>query len=193
MSSYKEMFDQMKKIVGLHSKEKFFDAKLADGITLISIGGEKLEPGLTADLLAEDGSLSPMEDGEYTLETGEIILVKGGLIDQIVPVEDPAVADMKTETPELKERPKAENVAMEAITSKLEILMKKIEELEANLKEQNNAATKLSKLVDIIGKTPSDNPVVKVEPAQFKTEKEIKKQNNKEELSAIISKVNNRK
>lgn len=71
-------------------KVNFMDAKLEDG-TLIRIDDATLE----VSVIAEDGSLSILADGTYTLESGETLIVLDGK--KVMEVEDVIEEEVKVE------------------------------------------------------------------------------------------------
>jgi uncharacterized coiled-coil protein SlyX len=62
-------------------KQKFMDAKLADG-TMVSIEGEALAQGVPVMVMTEAGA-APIPDGEYTLEDGTVFTVVGGTVAEV--------------------------------------------------------------------------------------------------------------
>lgn len=81
---------------------KFADVK-TDGGLLLRITGE-LAIDSTVQQINEDGSLTDLPDGDYTLESGETIAVLGGKIAEVATAEEEAVdaneGEMGVETTE---------------------------------------------------------------------------------------------
>lgn len=90
-------------ILALTKKEAFFDAKLSDG-SIVRTDDEAIKQGSKLTLISEDGVVSPVADGDYTLEDGTKITVKSGVVEAIVAAEattseDASVADATTVNP----------------------------------------------------------------------------------------------
>lgn len=113
---------------------KLMDAKLADGST-ISTPSEEWAVGVEAVVVDAQGNSTPAADGEYLLESGETIVIAGGLVSEIKPIE----VDMK------------EEVEMEAeITAKVDALISRVAELEA---ENSAQATELASVQSKLSET----------------------------------------
>ena len=73
-------------------KEKFFpaqfkDVKLADG-TIIRYDGDTPQVGAPVKVIATDGTMADVPDGEYPIdELSSILVVAGGLITEVKPME----------------------------------------------------------------------------------------------------------
>lgn len=124
---------------------KLMDAKLADGST-ISTSSEEWAAGVDVVIVDADGNASPAADGEYILESGESIVVAGGLVAEIKP----------------KEEMKQEDVEMEAeITAKVDALISRVAELEtANAAQATELASVQSKLSETETKLSAANAEV---------------------------------
>jgi uncharacterized coiled-coil protein SlyX len=124
---------------------KLMDAKLADGST-ISTSSEEWAAGVDVVIVDADGNSSPAADGEYILESGESIVVAGGLVAEIKP----------------KEEMKQEEVEMEAeITAKVDALISRVAELEtANAAQATELASVQSKLSETETKLSAANAEV---------------------------------
>lgn len=68
----------------LGSEQKFKEAKLKDGITIIKYDGDMPAVGMPVMTITEQGEL-PMPDGEHELEDGTIMVIVGGVISEIKP------------------------------------------------------------------------------------------------------------
>jgi hypothetical protein len=67
------------------SKEKFTDAKLNDGTTIIRFDGE-LAVGTAVMAVTEQGEL-PLPDGDYTLEDGTMFTTASGIVTAVTPAD----------------------------------------------------------------------------------------------------------
>ena len=89
-------------IFALTKKESFLDAKLQDG-TIIRTDDDMFKTGSKVSLLSEDGTISPVVDGDYHLEDGSLLTIKSGVVEVIVPpaadANAPAVDDTTAANP----------------------------------------------------------------------------------------------
>lgn len=149
--------------------QEFKEAKLADGVTIVTWEGE-LE-GAELMVVSEEGKI-PAPDGEHTLESGEVVTVAEGKVTSVTPakeVEDEVEVEVELE--------KTEDYDMASINTMLKECMSKIEMLEKKMGESSveakvdeamiaidshkEAFTQLVELVDRIAKLPSDEPADK--------------------------------
>lgn len=79
------------------TEQKFKDAKLNDGTTVISYEADKLDVGVAVMAVTESGKL-PLPDGDYTLEDGTMFNVANGMVTAVT----------EGEAPKEEEAPKAE-------------------------------------------------------------------------------------
>ncbi len=79
----------------LTKKESFLDAKLSDG-SIIRTDDDTFKTGSKVSLISEDGSVTPVVDGDYTLEDGSKITCKAGVIESIVPPTPTTTPDAST-------------------------------------------------------------------------------------------------
>lgn len=107
MKSFKEAFAQLfdavtSEIEAETEEKKFAEARLDSGDV---IEAESFEPGNEVFLISEDGSRTPLGEGEYMLEDGSRIMVDAeGMIAEFVPAqaEEEEMAKEKSETEEAK-------------------------------------------------------------------------------------------
>jgi hypothetical protein len=91
-----EIKDFAKNFISKHLiKEKFTDAKLADG-TLISYDSEALSTGVIAFVIDTNGAKLPMPKGSYVLEDGTTFDV----VDDLGTVDNVVIVPEQPETPE---------------------------------------------------------------------------------------------
>lgn len=68
--------------------QKFVDAKLNDGVTIIRYDAEKLDIGVPVLAVTEQGAIA-IPDGDYTLEDGTMFTIVGGVVSEVHSMEDP--------------------------------------------------------------------------------------------------------
>jgi len=147
--------------------QEFKEAKLADGVTIVTWEGE-LE-GAELMVVSEEGKI-PAPDGEHTLESGEIVTVAEGKVTSVTPAKEDEV-EVEVELEKTEDYDMASiNTMLKECMSKIEMLEKKMGEssVEAKVDEamsainsHKEAFTQLVELVDKIAKLPSDEPADK--------------------------------
>jgi hypothetical protein len=164
-----EAIKRIKIALGMEKPEQEFkEAKLADGVTIVTWEGE-LE-GAELMVISEEGKI-PAPDGDHTLESGEIVTVADGKVIAITPKkeeEEEAEVEIELEKEEKKEYDmEAINTMLKECMAKIEVLEKKmgevkleekIEEAMSAISAQKEAFTSLVEVVDKIAKSPSDEP-----------------------------------
>ena len=79
---------------------KMESMKLKDGSEIMIPDGSNLEPGVEVFKVDSTGNQTPCEDGTYELESGQSIVVTGGLIESVSDaVEAPADGEKPAESP----------------------------------------------------------------------------------------------
>jgi hypothetical protein len=150
-------------------EQEFKEAKLADGVTIVTWEGE-LE-GAELMIVSEEGKI-PAPDGDHTLESGEIVTVADGKVIAITPKKEEETEEEEVEIELGKEEKKeydmeAINTMLKECMAKIEVLEKKmgevkleekIEEAMSAINAQKEAFTSLVEVVDKIAKSPSDEP-----------------------------------
>lgn len=81
----KEAFKNLKEAL-FASEQKFKEAKLNDGVTVIRYDGDMPAVGMAVMAITEQGEL-PLPDGDYVLEDGTAMTVAGGVITACTPPE----------------------------------------------------------------------------------------------------------
>jgi hypothetical protein len=146
--------------------QEFKEAKLADGVTIVTWEGE-LE-GAELMVVSEEGKI-PAPDGDHTLESGEVVTVADGKVISVTPKkEEKEEVEIELEKEEKKEYDmESINTMLKECMSKIEMLEKKmgetkvedkIEEAMSAISAQKEAFTSLVDVVDKIAKLPSDAP-----------------------------------
>jgi hypothetical protein len=172
-----EAIKRIKIALGMEKPEQEFkEAKLADGVTIVTWDGELL--GADLMVISEEGKI-PAPDGDHTLESGEIVTVADGKVINIEPAkeEEEEIEIELAEDPEVEAEIESEDYDMKSVVSMLKECMTKIEMLEKKMGETkmeekveeamsaiNNhkeAFVQLVDLVDKIAKLPSEEPAEK--------------------------------
>lgn len=165
-----EAIKKIKVALGMEKPEQEFkEAKLADGVTIVTWEGE-LE-GAELMLVTEEGKI-PAPDGSHTLESGEIVTVAEGKVISVESAkEEKEEVEIELEKEEKKEYDMGAVVKMvEDCMAKIEALEKKMGEtkIEEKVEEAMNAISShkeafaaLVGVVDKIAKLPSDEPAEK--------------------------------
>jgi hypothetical protein len=173
-----EAIKRIKIALGMEKPEQEFkEAKLADGVTIVTWDGELL--GADLMVISEEGKI-PAPDGDHTLESGEIVTVADGKVINIEPAkeeEEEVEIELAAEDAEVEAEIETEDYDMKSVVSMLKECMTKIEMLEKKMGETkmeekveeamsaiNNhkeAFVQLVDLVDKIAKLPSEEPAEK--------------------------------
>jgi hypothetical protein len=137
-------------------ENKFLDAKLVDGETIVRVEADELAVGLPLLVITEDG-LIPAPTGEHTLEDGTVVVVdEAGIITAITPreeeVEAPEVVEEALE--EVVEEEEKEEVLEEEVKDEI------IEEMKKKLLSMEERVAEVEKMMSEM------LPVMK-ESAQF--------------------------
>jgi hypothetical protein len=172
-----EAIKRIKIALGMEKPEQEFkEAKLADGVTIVTWDGELL--GADLMVVSEEGKI-PAPDGDHTLESGEIVTVADGKVINIEPAkEEEAEIEIElAEDAEVEAEVESEDYDMKSVVSMLKECMTKIEMLEKKMGEtkmeekveeamsainaHKEAFTSLVDVVDRIAKLPSEEPAEK--------------------------------
>jgi hypothetical protein len=146
--------------------QEFKEAKLADGVTIVTWEGE-LE-GAELMIVSEEGKI-PAPDGDHTLESGEVVTVADGKVTSVTEAkEEKEEVEIELEKEEKKEYDmESMNTMLKECMAKIEMLEKKmgetkvedkIEEAMSAISAQKEAFSSLVDVVDKIAKLPSDAP-----------------------------------
>ena len=172
-----EAIKRIKIALGMEKPEQEFkEAKLADGVTIVTWDGELL--GADLMVVSEEGKI-PAPDGDHTLESGEIVTVADGKVINIEPAkeEEEEIEIELAEDAEVEAEIESEDYDMKSVVSMLKECMTKIEMLEKKMGEtkmeekveeamsainnHKDAFVQLVNLVDKIAKLPSEEPAEK--------------------------------
>jgi hypothetical protein len=172
-----EAIKRIKIALGMEKPEQEFkEAKLADGVTIVTWDGELL--GADLMVISEEGKI-PAPDGDHTLESGEMVTVADGKVINIEPAkeEEEEIEIELAEDAEVEAEVESEDYDMKSVVSMLKECMTKIEMLEKKMGEtkmeekveeamsainnHKDAFVQLVDLVDKIAKLPSEEPAEK--------------------------------
>lgn len=146
-----------------HLIMKFAEVATDKG-TLVS--DSDLEIGVAVQVIDENGEPQDAADGEYKTEN-DIIVVEGGVVKDIKPIEQPA-----DEQPEDMEEEPAEPATDEPATDdEKEVLKAKVAELEAAVAERDARIEELTAEVEKLKNKPVDEPIEQQMSAADKVEK----------------------
>ena len=131
---------------------KLAEAKLADGSTIFT-PAEEFAAGVEVQMEI-DGEMQPVADGEWELETGEILVVAGGVVGEILtkePEEEMTDADVEAQLSAII----AEGIeaATKGLNDKLATLTADMETLKA---AKTEVETELSAAKTKLSETPAD-------------------------------------
>ena len=152
---------------------KFAEIKAGD--LLISTPDEELVVGSEVFTVDQDGNNIPLNDGEYTLDSGEIITISAGKVEGIIsstPVEatedeEVVVEDEPTEEVEEEEEVSTDEEDMGA-EKKMKELETRVAKCEAMLEEMTKMNNKMEQELSKVGGLPSTE-AISVEPSEFKS------------------------
>ena len=164
-----EAIKRIKIALGMEMPEQEFkEAKLADGVTIVTWEGE-LE-GAELMIVSEQGKI-PAPDGDHTLESGEIVTVAEGKVVAVTPKKEKETEEVEEEMAEKEDYDmKTINTMLKECMAKIDMLEKKmvegtiekkVDEAMSAINSQKEAFTQLVDLVDRIAKLPSDEPADK--------------------------------
>lgn len=200
---------------GFLSVQKFVDAKLNDGVTIIRYDAEKLDIGVPVLAVTEQGAIA-IPDGDYTLEDGTMFTIAGGVVSAVTPMEEEkeVEAGKENEAPsaaqpmtEAKAKSIIESVIKESHFTKEEVTAmfaesltvketfatqkieadKKVSDLEAEVATQKETIKQMFSLLEQIAGEPSAEPIESVK--QSFNIKEYKK-SFREDLAKLNKKTN---
>ena len=186
--------------------QKFVDAKLADGVTIVRYEGEKLDIGVAVFVITEQGAVEA-PDADHVLEDGTMFTTVGGIVTSVMPMEEEveAVAKPMDET-EKKDKPKSmiestikeSYYSKEAIDKMFENLLtvkenfatqknNELSALENKIELQNETIKQMFSLLTKIGNEPSAAPT---EPTKKAFNVSEFRKAYKEDLQKINNEIN---
>jgi hypothetical protein len=201
-----EAIKRIKIALGMEKPEQEFkEAKLADGVTIVTWDGELL--GADLMVISEEGKI-PAPDGDHTLESGEIVTVADGKVINITPAkeEEEEIEIELAEDAEVEAEVESEDYDMKSVVSMLKECMTKIEMLEKKMGEtkmeekveeamsainnHKDAFVQLVNLVDKIAKLPSEEPA---EKSGLFSSMKVSKEQQEEKLNDFAQALKNLK
>jgi hypothetical protein len=155
------------------SEVKFAEVKAGD--LMITSQDEVLVVGSEVFTIDQDGNNVPLSDGDYTLDSGEVITVVSGKIEGMItttPEEVEAVEEEtpvdETETPEEAEEPAVEEEVEVEDEDEMKKLMARVEKCEKMLEEMGKEKAAMEQKLSKISNEPA-SASISVEPAEFKS------------------------
>lgn len=170
------------------TEQKFKEAKLKDGVTIIKYDGDMPAVGMPVMTITEQGEL-PLPDGEYEMEDGAMMVIVNGVVSEIKPAEAAPADPNATPTPnEMNDKPITGTQAKAIIESSIketrfadqikdltekfstlaevkenfskqkEASESELKELKAAVEKQKETITALFALVEKISGEPSEPP-----------------------------------
>jgi hypothetical protein len=151
----KTLFSEVKKMF-TEEEVKFNDVKTSEG-AILRIEGE-LKEGSAVSIVAEDGTVTPAENAEYTLEDGTVITVDAGMISAIKAV-DANEAELKAEEERKTAEEKAKTEMAEAMAAEKTELNNRITALETAIQGMIEKQGATFSLIEKIIDTPATEPI----------------------------------
>lgn len=154
---------------------KFAEIKAGD--LMISSPDEELVVGSEVFKTDEDGNNVPLTDGDYTLDSGEVITVVAGKVEGIVASTPEAVVEAEEETEVVEEAP--EEVVEETpeveeeeedmgAGKKVKELEERVAKCEKMLEDMTKMNNKMEQELSKVGGLPATE-AISVEPSEFKS------------------------
>lgn len=188
--------------------QKFVDAKLIDGVTIIRYEGEKLDVGVAVFVITEQGAVEA-PDADHVLEDGTMFTTVGGIVTAVMPVEEeveaaaaPVVAPIAATESKAKSviesTIKESYYSKEAIDKMFENLLSvkenfatqknnELSALENKIELQNETIKQMFSLLTKIGNEPSAAPT---EPTKKAFNVSEFRKSYKEDLQKINNEIN---
>ena len=188
--------------------QKFVDAKLADGVTIVRYEAEKLDIGVAVFVITEQGAVEA-PDADHVLEDGTMFTTVGGIVTAVMPVEEeveaaaaPVVAPIAATESKAKSviesTIKESYYSKEAIDKMFENLLSvkenfatqknnELSALEDKIELQNETIKQMFSLLTKIGNEPSAAPT---EPTKKAFNVSEFRKSYKEDLQKINNEIN---
>jgi hypothetical protein len=177
------------------SEVKFAEIKAGD--LMITSQDEVLVVGSEVFTIDQDGNNIPLTDGDYTLDSGEVITVVSGKIEGIVtttPEEvtaeeevDEEVEVDETETPEEAEEP-IQDEEEEMGKNKMAKMEERLAKCEKMLEEMGKEKAAMEQKLSKISNEPS-SASISVEPAEFKSVENKKESIGSFDITELRAKI----
>lgn len=144
------------------------EAKLEDG-TIIATTADAWGAGVDILVVDAEGKTSPAADGEYKLETGETLIVAGGVVSEIKPIEVEEEVEMEAEISARFEALANRIAALEGQNAELSTQLASVTESKTEAETKLKATEK--QLVEL-SKKPAASSVKEVALGKEKTTQE---------------------
>ena len=141
--------------------------KLEDGTIVVS-NSESLEVGADISVLTEDGTQEPLQPGDYTLESGVMIVVEeAGIIAEIKEVEEEEVEEEMPTEEEVEEEVEEVEASSEEIVETTQ--PKKIKEIKEYEFSKEEIITEITNVVsELLSEAQKDVESIRAELADMK-------------------------
>lgn len=158
------------------NKINLMEVKTRDGLTLTWDGDAEI--GKDIFIILEDGTKSPLADGEYELEDGTKIVAQGGKVAEIMAPEAPSSEDMQepVATPDVLEAVKPLIEELRGIIAELSTRIDKLENVETVVEESNDEENyskikELEEKVEMLSKMAGATSITKKSDREVEAEK----------------------
>ena len=141
--------------------------KLEDGTIVVS-NSESLEVGADISVLTEDGTQEPLQPGDYTLESGVMIVVEeAGIIAEIKEVEEEEVEEETPTEEEVEEEVEEVEASSEEVVETTQ--PKKIKEIKEYEFSKEEIITEITNVVsELLSEAQKDIESIRAELADMK-------------------------
>ena len=141
--------------------------KLEDGTIVVS-NSESLEVGADISVLTEDGTQEPLQPGDYTLESGVMIVVEeAGIIAEIKEVEEEEVEEETPTEEEVEEEVEEVEASSEEVVETTQ--PKKIKEIKEYEFSKEEIITEITNVVsELLSEAQKDVESIRAELADMK-------------------------
>lgn len=172
-----KLLEGLKKIKeAFQSQQKFVDAKLNDGTTIIRYDGDKLDIGVAVMAVTDQGAIA-LPDGDYTLEDGTAFTIANGVVAEVSNAAEEAGDATEKTPPASGTKPAAASAAPHAanVKSIVESVIRE-QRFGEQFEEITNALSELTKQKENFAtqKTDSDKKISDLENDLANSKKTIK-------------------
>ena len=193
MNIKKELISTFKNLLGVYFGKVYSDSELK--ISDKSVGGK-------VEQINSDGSLTPVEDGDFVMQDGFSFTVKGGVIESIVgqekvveqAVEDDTKPEVETPAEEATETPEQEAEDETKVDERLTAVEQAVAEIKAMLDSMKMEKMESAKAIETFTATVKElntniQTLAKV-PVEFsKTNKTASVEESKEEKLFAVARM----
>jgi hypothetical protein len=176
---------------GLVDKNKInlMEVKTRDGLTLTWDGDA--EVGKDIFIILEDGTKSPLADGEYELEDGTKLVVAGGKVADIMTAEAPAAEEMQEPTDDVMGYIKPMMEEFRGMIAELSTRIDKLENVEdvaeeSTDEEKEKDKENYSKITELEARIEQLSKIAGAPSITKKSDREVEAEKREEVLLAKI-------